>query len=183
MSDTAGSFWRTHLLSTDRPLVHFVPADLLDLDSIKGAAGEIGFAFFLLNAREVDSEPTLMGVFAESMTLPSYFGRNWDALLDLTTDLSWKKAKGYVLTIDNAENLPSLPNRIFSSLVAVMEATVRDWRDERGEYSERAGPVCFHVIFSGGRFSKEALLCESPRASLRTHGQVLSEHLPSPVAV
>jgi len=35
-------------------------------------------------------------------------------------------------------------------LIGVMETTVKDWRDERGEYGERKGPIAFHVIWSNG---------------------------------
>ena len=76
-------------------------------------------------------------------------GGNWDALLDWTRDLSWDKGKGYVLILANADSLLSLDNKEFSIFVRVLEATIRDWRDERGEYRERTEPVPFHVVFSG----------------------------------
>jgi hypothetical protein len=160
MNDRKTSFWQTHLASTDGPLIHFVSASLLDFESIKAVAEEIGFVFFAIEAKKINSELVLMDAFAKSMGFPPYFGRNWDALLDLTQDLSWIKAEGYVLLVTGGDNLPALPDGIFSSLIAVLEATVRNWRDERGEYGERTGPVAFHVIFSGSEALKQSLLGE-----------------------
>jgi hypothetical protein len=112
---------------------------------------------------------------------PSYFGRDWNGLLDLMRDLSWTKAKGYVLIISCNDALPSLPNRIVATLIEVLEATVRDWRDERGEFGERNGPVAFHVIFSAGEVLKESLLREL-REPLCEHKEELSVNIfPAPV--
>jgi hypothetical protein len=145
------------------------------------ASEEIGFALFRVEAEEIKSEPALMDIFAASMNLPSYFGRNWDALLDLTRDLSWTKAEGYVLIISGGDNLSSLPNGIFSSLIAVLEATVRDWRDERGEFGERPGPLAFHVIFSGGEALKESLLGELREPFCEHLGELSVNIFPAPV--
>jgi hypothetical protein len=92
------------------------------------------------------------------MNFPGTFGRNWDALLDLTRDLSWNKAKGYVLTLSNADSLLPLANSGFSVLLGVLEAAVREWRGERGEYGERTAPVPFHVVFYGSGPLRAALL-------------------------
>lgn len=181
MKENAESFWQSHLASTDNPLVHFIPAGILDFASIERVAGEIGFALFLVETKEIESETALMDAFATSMNLPSYFGRDWNALLDLTRDLSWTKAEGFVLIISGGDALPSLPDGIFATLIEVLEATIRDWRDERGEFGERTGPVAFHVIFSGGEALKESLLGEL-REPLCEHMEVSSVTIfPAPV--
>lgn len=150
--------WRRHLVGVENPLVHFTPSTYLDMEALKRASSELGIALFLIDARHIQSIPALMDVFAQAMDFPAYFGRNWDALLDLTRDLSWNKAKGYVLVLSNADTLLSLAGNGFSVLLGVLEATVRDWRDERGEYGERIAPIPFHVVFSGGRQLRAALL-------------------------
>lgn len=159
MSDeTKSKFWQRHLAGVQNPLVHFVPSNCLDVEVLKKASGELGLAFFLIDTRHVQSVSALMDAFARSMNFPSPFGNNWDALLDLTRDLSWSKAKGYVLILSNADSLLFLPNNGFSVLLGVLEATVREWRDERGEYAERTAPIPFHVIFSGSSPLRAALL-------------------------
>lgn len=162
MSDeTKTEFWRRHLIGVENPLVHFVPPDWLNSKIIQEASSELGFALFSIDAQHLHSVPALMDAFAGAMNFPTYFGRNWNAVLDLTRDLSWNKAKGYVLVLSNADPLLQLESHAFSSLIRVMEATVRDWRDERGEYGERTGPVPFHVVYSGADDLRGALLQES----------------------
>jgi hypothetical protein len=177
MSDeTKRGFWHRHLAGVENPLVHFLPSNCLDVEALEKASGELGFAFFLIEARHVQSVSALIDAFAKAMNFPSSSGRNWDALLDLTRDLSWNKAQGYVLTLSNADSLLPLPNNGFSVLLGVLEATVREWRDERGEYGERTAPIPFHVVFSGNGTLRAALL-KKLKEPLCDHEAVLSVRL------
>ncbi len=155
--ETKNKFWRRHLVGVENPLVHFVPSHCLDGEALKKASSELGFAFFLVDGGHIQSESALLDALAEAMDFPSYFGHNWDALLDLTRDFSWNKAKGYVLALSNADSLLPLANNGFSVLLGVLEATVREWRDERGEYAERTAPIPFRVVFSGSSPVRDAL--------------------------
>ena len=47
----------------------------------------------------------VFGVLAKSLDFPEWFGRNWDALEDCLSDLSWRKAGGTVLILRNCEAL------------------------------------------------------------------------------
>ena len=159
MSPEAKSeFWNRHLSSVEDSLMHYVPSKYLDIEEIKAACGALGFSLFLLDSLHIRSTFALMDTFARVMSFPSEFGRNWDALLDQTRDLSWLNAKGYVLVLADADSLLTLPNDEFSIFVLVLEATVRGWRDERGEYGERSAPIAFHVIFSGSALLRAGLL-------------------------
>jgi RNAse (barnase) inhibitor barstar len=160
IDESKNKFWLRHLDGVDHPLVHFIPSIWLDLVSLKDASKGIGFVVFLIDGCHVHSLPSLMDRFAEAMNFSIRFGRNWDALFDSMTDFSWNIAKGYVLILSNADSLLTLENNQFSVLVGVLEATIREWRDGRGEYAERAGPVPFHVVFSGSSTLREVLLRE-----------------------
>lgn len=39
--------------------------------------------------RGIRSKEKLFGIYADSLRLPKYFGRNWDALEECLRDLSW----------------------------------------------------------------------------------------------
>jgi RNAse (barnase) inhibitor barstar len=160
MNDRSLAFWKTHLEGVTNPLIHFVNGEFLDLKSVERAVNELGFSLFVIDARNIKSEADLMDALAESMALPKYFGRGWNAALDLMRDISWKPAPGYVLVIFNGSNLPTLEHQFFATLISVLEATVRDWRDERGEYSERTAAVPFHAILSDGESLRSSLLAE-----------------------
>jgi len=157
MSDEI-DFWRVHLGSVEMPLIHFVPPNFLDSKVVKEVTRQVDFALFQIDCEHVSSESALMDELAKTMNFPNYFGRNWNAVLDLSTDLSWEKASGYVLVLFNADSLLSFVKTDFSGILDVAEATVRYWRDERGEYGEREGPVSFHIIFSGSDTLRKAIL-------------------------
>jgi hypothetical protein len=173
MTDEKESFWRAHLDDTDGALFHFLAANLLDLPAIGTAARELGFNRFLVDCEHIGCEASFMDVFTKAMDLPPSPKANWNTLLDQTRDLSWTSASGYVLIISSGDPLALLPGGFFPTLVQVLEATVRDWRDERGEFGERHGPISFHVIFSGGEILKQALL-EELREPLCEHVSELS---------
>jgi hypothetical protein len=158
--ETKSEFWRRHLIGVENPLVHFVPPNCPDLTIMQDVSSELGFALFSMDAQHLHSVPALMDAFAAAMNFPAYFGRNWNAVLDLTRDLSWNQAEGYAIVLLNADPLLHLESHAFSSLIRVIEATVSDWRDERGECSERTGAIPFHVLFSGTDDLRESLLRE-----------------------
>src|SRR5665213_1517400 len=115
MSDeTKTEFWRRRLSGVESPVVHFVPSKWLDVELLKEVSREVGFAFFVVDAGPVQSESALLDALAEAMNFPSYFGHNWDALLDLTRDFSWNKTKGYVLLLVNSDSLLSLAKNGFA---------------------------------------------------------------------
>src|SRR5206468_1535285 len=118
--DTKNEFWRLHLADVNNPLFHFGPPDLLDLAGLEFAGHELGFALFLIDARRIHSASALLDAFAQAVGFSDYFGANWDALFDSLTDLSWKKASGYVLVLSNADLLLHLANNGFSVLLGVL---------------------------------------------------------------
>ena len=55
----------------------------------------------LLDGDAIADKATLLRACADALAFPPYFGRNWDALADCLTDLSWLPAPGYALVYDN----------------------------------------------------------------------------------
>lgn len=101
-----------------------------------------------------------MVALAEAMKFPDGPDSGWDALFDSMRDLSWTKASGYVLVFAKADSLIFLQEGKFSTFLSVIEVTIRDWRDKRGDYGERTAPIPFHVVLSGSDSLRAALLRE-----------------------
>jgi len=149
--EEGSDFWRRHLDAVKDPLLHFVPAAALEVNRLQQASSDLGFVFFSIAAGTLGTVAALTDAFVDSMRFPGQLAEgNWDGLLDWSRDLSWAPGKGYVLVLSNADSLLSLDDTGFPTLLMVLEETIRDWRDERGEYAERTGPTPFHVVFSGG---------------------------------
>jgi RNAse (barnase) inhibitor barstar len=60
-------------------------------------------AEFIIAVLDGTNAATRAGFFQEIarvLSFPDYFGRNWDAVYDCLTDLTWLPAAGYVLVFD-----------------------------------------------------------------------------------
>jgi Barstar (barnase inhibitor) len=66
----------------------------------------------------------LMERLAVALELPTWFGRNWDALEDCLSDLSWTGADGHVVLIEGAAELPADERGI---LLDVLAAAAAHW--------------------------------------------------------
>lgn len=61
------------------------------LDAVRGSG---------LALARVDLRQPALDAFAKALEFPDWFGRNWDALEDCLTDLSWRQADGYVVLLE-----------------------------------------------------------------------------------
>lgn len=52
----------------------------------------------------VDLQQPVFEAFARALAFPDWFGRNWDALEDCLTDLSWREAAGHVVILEGNED-------------------------------------------------------------------------------
>ena len=66
----------------------------------------------------------VFGVMAKSLNFPEWFGRNWDALEDCLSDLSWRQAGGYVLLFRNFE---ALDQDQLGILIDVLASSAEFW--------------------------------------------------------
>ena len=80
----------------------------------------------------------LLERMARSLAFPRWFGGNWDALEDCLSDLSWSKADGHVLLIEDAAALPADERGILTDILSSVAAY----------WAERRRP--FFAVFVGG---------------------------------
>ena len=73
------------------------PAGREKASGLKTAAAACNLAVIVVKLRRAADKEGLLAALARDMDFPQYFGRNWDALHDCLTDLSWKPAQGYVI--------------------------------------------------------------------------------------
>ena len=75
-----------------------------------GDAFPPGYAIAVLDGEQSGSRAGIFTEMSRVLHFPDYFGRNWDAVNDCLTDLSWLPAEGYVLIFDGfgalARNAP-----------------------------------------------------------------------------
>lgn len=93
-------------------------------------AAEQGWRPFHLDGRRARDKDAFLTLCAEAFELPDYFGRNWDALEDCLTDLSWAPAdKGYVVLYEAWAELADADQASFRTALDVFAEAVASWRD------------------------------------------------------
>jgi hypothetical protein len=85
--------------------------------AIVDAVRESGFEMTRIDARD-----DVFAALAQALQFPDWFGRNWDALEDCLSDLSWRPARGHVLLF---ERFPS--GDVLGVLIDVLRSSAQFW--------------------------------------------------------
>jgi hypothetical protein len=110
----------------DRCGVFFVTDD--DLDALGVASRDAGLAVRRIDLGGCGDRPALMLRTGSALDFPAGSGRNWDALSDRLRDLSWLEAPGYALLLEQAGDLREADERVFDTLLDVLEEAAAAWR-------------------------------------------------------
>ena len=128
----------SYLRSTAPPWVAVTAASGHPLAS-RLTASLPGFRIFAIDGRRCRTRQGLFEDFSARLALPSYFGKNWDALEECLGDLEWTAARGYVLVIDHAEDVLAAAPDDYRTLVEILRSAGEAWAS-RGEP--------FHTLFT-----------------------------------
>jgi hypothetical protein len=105
------------------PQIYHLDSDL-PLAILAGQIAAAGGELFELDGELMSETAGLMAEFARGLRFPDYFGKNWDALSDCLTDLSWFDARShFVVAIDHWDYCTS------PTLQDVLQETVTLWAD------------------------------------------------------
>jgi len=119
----------TLLKDSTKSCVCHVPQE--DLPRLLAPASTAGLAVRRIDLKGVRSKEALLDRVSSALSFPEWFGRNWDAAADCLSDLSWLPAPGYVLTLENSEELRIRRSVEFSIAVQVVADAAAHWRERR----------------------------------------------------
>ena len=125
------------LANAQRSGVRQLAADPNDIGQL---AKVVGLVVVRIDLARLASKTGLFGSAARALRFPKWFGKNWDALNDCLTDLSWIPANGWVIIFENAKSFAERKPQLFENAVEVFQAASDYWR--------RAGKP-FWVLFHG----------------------------------
>ena len=103
----------------------------LATDEIIAAAKTAGLHVFKIDAGRTRGKNDLLNLLGKALRFPDSFGKNWDALHDFLTDLSWLRGKGWVLILANGDVLARNHEDVFNAAVDVFSAAAESWRKQR----------------------------------------------------
>ena len=107
------------------------------------------YFFVEVDLAATHSSKDLMMRMAKALDFPSYFGGNWDAFLDMVTDLSWKPASGYVVLLKDAEALLKLPSEQLAIFVQLCSVAAERWQSGEDEEGKTIRRTPFYLFLEG----------------------------------
>jgi RNAse (barnase) inhibitor barstar len=83
-----------------------------------------------LDLSHLSGKADLLREVARAFDFPSYFGHNWDALLDCWSDMSWLPAAGYLCVLLGAEAFRTAHPRIHDAFLATCADVAERWAQD-----------------------------------------------------
>ncbi len=101
-----------------------------DMRAFLGAVKKSGLKLIRVSLKDVHDKQSLLDAIASALDFPEWFGRNWDALEDCLTDLSWKKARGYVLLFEHGAEFARRQPHELAMAIGVLESVAEYWDEQ-----------------------------------------------------
>jgi hypothetical protein len=108
---------------------------------LAGEAFPPGFFVAVIDGEAAGSRAGIFTEMARVLRFPDYFGRNWDAVYDCLTDLSWLPAGGYVVVVDGFDHLATAEPEQWAIGLKVLREACAFWRPlSRPMFALLSGP-------------------------------------------
>jgi RNAse (barnase) inhibitor barstar len=101
-----------------------------DLDALLLAVKKSALKLLRVDLSGARDKQSLLDAIARSLEFPDWFGGNWDALEDCLIDLSWIKARGYFMLLDNCGELAKYAPRELAKSIEVFESVAEYWDEQ-----------------------------------------------------
>lgn len=97
--------------------------------------------FLYANCAEASTKQQVLAIIAESFHFPRHFGKNFDALSDCLTDLTFKSGQqpGFWVVLEQLPNTPKFDKEARETLLDVFRDAADFWADKK---------VPFRVFYS-----------------------------------
>jgi RNAse (barnase) inhibitor barstar len=98
--------------------------------ALEAAARDAALVYFAIDAGAIRTKSQFLGLLGRTLTFPSWFGRNWDALEDCLTDATWMPEAGLVLQVEGFEGYAQADPDGFAILLDIFKTSAEYWRGE-----------------------------------------------------
>lgn len=100
----------------------------LDAEEVIAAAVTAGLQVHRIDLGKAAGKSGLFDALAQAFKFPSHFGRNWDALNDCLSDLSWLPAQGYVILLTSGQAFATDHENDFILAVELLQGVAESWQ-------------------------------------------------------
>ncbi len=100
------------------------------VDAIVAAAEANQHIVYRVDLRAARSRDQMLQAVGEGLELPTWFGSNFDALMDCLCDFSWVPAAGYTIIMENCHNIHSIAYPDFNMMIDLFAEAANAWREQ-----------------------------------------------------
>jgi hypothetical protein len=104
---------------------YYIDADRRE--ALADAVARLGFAGAGIDLSGCTGKDGALSRIAAALDFPDWFGGNWDALADCLSDLSWWRAPGYVIVLDQAHDWRQADPDGFDLLLEIADEAAAAW--------------------------------------------------------
>jgi len=102
-----------------------------EMDALAAAAQARGYGAYRVDLANAAGKEALLDRIARAMAFPEWFGRNWDALEDCLTDLSWlAAAPGWLVLLRGCPPIPRTGADELGTALRIFGSAARFWHDQ-----------------------------------------------------
>jgi RNAse (barnase) inhibitor barstar len=105
-----------------------------DFEAIEIAAHENDAHFCSIHLEQCHSKTQLLDAIASALHFPPSFGKNWDALADCLSDLSWLTSDTFVICFSNADQYRDAHEEDFKTLIEILEEASTHWSQQSSPF-------------------------------------------------
>jgi len=98
--------------------------------ALEEAAECLEYPLHRVNLAQVTDKDAFLEVVGQALSFPEWYGRNWDALADCLTDLSWMAADGYVIVLEHSDAFAQAAPADFAMALSIFQAAADTWRED-----------------------------------------------------
>ena len=102
----------------------------IDSGAIVAAAKTAGLQVFKIDLAKARGKSGLFDAFSKTLKFPRHCGRNWDALNDCLTDLTWLDGTSWVLILANCKPFVAKYQADFDVAVELLEDVAVSWQED-----------------------------------------------------
>lgn len=105
-----------------------------DLEAIELAAQHNDAHFSAIDLRNCHGKLQVMEALAANLQFPPSFGKNWDALADYLSDLSWLASDAFILCFSHADHYRDANEEDFKTLIEILEEASSRWSEQESPF-------------------------------------------------
>jgi RNAse (barnase) inhibitor barstar len=97
------------------------------LTSAMPSSSAVDLHVFKFDLGHVRGKLAMLAGLAKALRFSDYFGKNWDALNDCVTDLSWLDGNGWVLILVNGKSVAQGHEEVFHNAIEIRSLAAEHW--------------------------------------------------------